>query len=96
MSAAPGRQTATQANGGGSSLINFAMNFAQSAEDGTMPLLHCMAAPDAQSGALYEPGGITATAGLPVRKRLEPMCTSAAAKKILWEESARAVGEFAV
>ena len=96
MKAAPRRQTTTQDKGGGSAFINFMMRFAQSAEDGTMPLLHCMAAPDAQPGAIYEPGGITALAGPPVKKALEPMCRTAEAKRILWEESAKAVGDFAV
>ena len=96
MKAAPRRQTTTQDKGGGSAFINFMMRFAQSAEDGTMPLLHCMAAPDAQPGAIYEPGGITALAGPPVKKALEPVCRSAEAKRILWEERAKAVGDFAV
>ena len=94
--AMPGWQTTTHVIGGGFLFINFMMRFAQSAEDGTMPLLHCMAAPDAQPGAIYEPGGITALAGPPVKKALEPMCRTAEAKRILWEESAKAVGDFAV
>ena len=61
-----------------------------------MPLLRCMAAPDAQSGDFYEPGDVTALAGLPVKKALEPLCTNAAAKRLLWDESAEAVGDFAV
>ena len=96
VKAMPGLQTTTHVIGGGFLFINFMMRFAQSAEDGTMPLLHCMAAPDAQPGAIYEPGGITALAGPPVKKALEPMCRTAEAKRILWEESAKAVGDFAV
>ena len=88
------RQVTTQANGGmgGAWFTNLLMYFSQSAEDGTMPLLHCMAAPDAQSGDFYEPrGGFT---GLAVKKPLEKLCTDAAAKALLWEESGKAVGKF--
>ena len=68
------------------------MYFSQSAEDGTMPLLRCMAAPDAQSGDFYEPrNGIT---GLAVKKPLEKLCTDPASKALLWEESGKAVGNF--
>ena len=77
---------------GGSWFTSILMYFSQSAEDGTMPLLRCMAAPDAQSGDFYEPrGGFT---GLAVKKPLEKLCTDAAAKALLWEESGKAVGKF--
>ena len=38
--------------------------WAQSAEDGTMPLLHCIAAPDALSGEFYEPADGDGRTGL--------------------------------
>lgn len=88
------RQVTTQANGGmgGAWFTNLLMYFSQSAEDGTMPLLRCMATPDAQSGEFYEPrGGI---AGPAAKTPLEKLCTDAAARAMLWEESTKAVGKF--
>ena len=44
--------------------------------------------------ASYEPGGIFS--GPAARTALEPVCTDAAARRVLWEESSKAVGEFVV
>ncbi len=77
---------------GGSWFASLLMYFSQSAEDGTMPLLRCMVAPDAQSGDFFEPrGGMTGPAE---KKPLEKLCTDPAAKELLWEESGKAVGKF--
>lgn len=69
------------------------MRFAQSAEDGTMPLLHACAAPTAASGELWEPPGM---AGLPVRVAWESICTDPSAATMLWEESEKACGAWAL
>jgi NAD(P)-dependent dehydrogenase (short-subunit alcohol dehydrogenase family) len=68
------------------------MRWAQSAEDGSMGILACTTAKIADAGSvIYEPAGI---GGLPVRKPLESICTDPAARKLLWEESERAVGKW--
>jgi hypothetical protein len=85
--------TQTTGGMGGAWFTNLLMSLSQSAEDGTVPLLTCMVGPAAQSADFYEPGGITGPA---VKKTLERICTDAAARKMLWEESEKAVGEFKV
>ena len=91
--AATNLQVTTASDGGmGSTWI---MSFAQSAEDGTMPLLHCCVSPDAANGELWEPPGIK---GPPVRVRLdkERICSEERACKVLWEESEKACGIWAL
>ena len=89
----PSRQVTTQSTGGmgGAWFTNMLMSFSQSAEDGTMPLLYCMARPEAQSGELYEPNGF---GGPAVKQRPDRLSSDATAKAVLWEESCKAVGEF--
>jgi NAD(P)-dependent dehydrogenase (short-subunit alcohol dehydrogenase family) len=93
LCAAPGLSATnlqvTTSSDGGMSGAGLMMGLAQSAEDGTMPLLHCCAGKGVVSGELWEPPGIK---GKPVRKELEPICTNAAACKMLWEESEKACG----
>ena len=86
----------TQAGGGmgGAWFTSLLMSLSQSAEDGAVPLLTCMARPEAQSGEFYEPSGLFT--GPAARKALEPVCTDPKARAVLWEESGRAVGEFVV
>jgi hypothetical protein len=66
--------------------------FAQSQEDGTMPLLRAAVGKEAKNGDLWEPNGITGP----------PICVAPSkeklidvkARKLLWEESEKAVGEW--
>ncbi len=69
------------------------MRFAQSAEDGTMPLLTCMVGAGVRSGELWEPAGI---AGPPVRVDLdaEAICANPASRAMLWAESEKACGAW--
>ena len=62
---------------------------AQSAEDGTMPLLTCVVAPEVSGGELYEPLIIT---GAPRRKKLEKTRVDEKNRKTLWEMSEKAAG----
>ncbi|ACO70040.1 predicted protein [Micromonas commoda] len=66
--------------------------FAQSVEDGTMPLLKAMLDDRLESGAFMEPKSMIW--GLPVVKELKGGCVSEANGKLLWEESEKAVGAF--
>lgn len=69
------------------------MRFAQSAEDGAMPLLWCMAGAGVQSGELWEPAGMTGPAA---RGDLdaEAICADPASREMLWRESEKAVGAW--
>lgn len=72
----------------------WAMRFAQSAEDGTMPLLMCCVGENSKNGEFYEPpNSLTGAATL---KPLETNCTNEAAKKVLWEESEKELGAWAL
>ena len=82
----------TTANDGGFS-SSFIMRWAQSAEDGTMSLLQCCAAPGVESGELWEPSVMT---GPTHRVAMEKICTDPKAGKTLWEESEKACGAWAL
>lgn len=94
VAAAPGLaatnlQVTTAATGGmGATWI---MRWAQSAEDGTMPLLHACAGTGVASGDLWEPRYMT---GPPVKVALEPVCTEPRAAAELWKASEEAVGAW--
>lgn len=78
------------------------MKFAQSEEDGTMPLLECIVSKNIKSGDLILPSdrglfGMLMNDGMrgwPVKRPFGKNCTSQEGKNILWEESERAVGRF--
>ena len=70
------------------------MRFAQSAEDGAMPLLHCCAGRGVKSGELWVPSGMGELKGPPGLKKLESACTEARAGQVLWEASEKACGEW--
>ncbi len=89
--AATNLQVTTAAQGGFADA--WIMRFAQSAEDGAMPLLTCMLAAGVRSGELYEPAGMT---GLAARVDLDAEAISAnpASRAMLWAESERACGAW--
>jgi NAD(P)-dependent dehydrogenase (short-subunit alcohol dehydrogenase family) len=70
---------------------------AQSAEDGAVPLLMCMASPDAESGDFFGPSIAGAlgpyTTGPAEKHEPEPFCTSPENTRLLWTASERAIGE---
>lgn len=81
--------TSAQQGGMGGSFTNMLMSMAMSAEDGTIGLLMAMCAKDAQSGDFYGPKGMS---GMAVKLKPEAMLTDPTSKKILWDESVKAVG----
>ena len=98
LCAAPGLastnlQVTTAASGGMAE--TWIMRYAQSAEDGTMPLLSAMLLPQAKNGGFYEPEGMTAMAGKAVSKdlRRERYC-DARALQLIWAESEKACGQW--
>jgi len=90
-------QVTTNQNDGMSE--TWVMRYAQSAEDGTMPLLQCCAGEGVANGDFYEPTkkamGMRAT-GPPAKFDLEKICTKEESRKILWEESEKACGVFTI
>ena len=93
--AATNLQVTTHAEGG--MAATWIMRFAQSAEDGTMPLLAAMLWPDAVNGGFYEPPGMAAMVGAATSKdlRKEKYC-DAKARALLWAESEKACGAWAL
>ena len=99
-------QTNTSASGAGwlhDTFLTYMMRFvAQSAEDGTMPLLQCVCSEGVKARAFYGAGnkgvvgqvmgdGVT---GPPQLVATEPLCTNTDSKKMLWELSEQACGSF--
>eukprot|EP00435_Cladocopium_sp_Y103_P058873 s657_g20.t2 len=95
--AATNLQVTTNQNDGMSE--TWVMRYAQSAEDGTMPLLQCCAGEGVATGDFYEPTkkamGMRCT-GPPAKFELEKICTKEESQKILWDESEKACGVFTI
>jgi len=89
--AATNLQTNTAGNGGMGWFGIQIMNFAQSAEDGTMPLLAAAFSPS-KSGDFWEPCEFFHMAGPPKTFDLEAVCVDENARKMLWEKSEEACG----
>lgn len=79
------------------------MKFAQSPEDGTLPLLICAMGLEATakaqavtvtSGELWEPRSMGGGTGHPERRKLTKEVTDAKSREMLWEESEKACGQF--
>lgn len=87
--AATNLQVTTHGDGGFAD--TWIMRYAQSAEDGAMPIIKCCMAAEVSQGDLWEPGMIT---GPPVKKAPEAICRNPASRRILWEESEKACGAW--
>ncbi|CAJ1355509.1 unnamed protein product [Effrenium voratum] len=70
------------------------MRWAQSGEDGTMPLLHCCLAAGLESGDFFEPNN--RWTGPPKKFVLDKICLKEDSRKMLWEESEKACGEWKI
>ena len=71
--------------------------FQQSAEDGTLGLLHCCCDPEAESGDFYGPEGSPIFATGPARKLpREEQLASEERREQVWRASEAAVGAFTV
>jgi len=99
LCAAPGlaatslQQTSFKAGGMGSG--TWFMAFAQSAEDGAVPLLTCCLSAGVKSGEFYEPANNGGTTGPAKLTPLEPVCLEAD-RGALWERSEKACGAWAL
>ena len=89
--AATNLQVTTHAEGGFAE--TWIMRWAQSAEDGTMPLLTCALAQGVRSGELYEPWGMGGPAAR-VDLDAEAISANPASREVLWRESEKACGAW--
>jgi hypothetical protein len=95
-------QANTNARGRVFGLTPFVYLFAQSAEDGSMPILECICREKLLQPAFYGPrhkgllGWLLddATFGPPVAMQPEPICVDSKSKKMLWMLSEEAVAAF--
>jgi NAD(P)-dependent dehydrogenase (short-subunit alcohol dehydrogenase family) len=87
-----GLQVTTGADGGMKGAM-WTMYMAQSAEDGTMPLLHACFG-EAENGTFWEPAN--GFSGLPVLKDFDKHCKDSEQQKILWETSEQACGPWSL
>jgi len=87
-------QVNTQENGGGMSGAMWIMRFAQSAEDGTMPLLTACFATEVKNGDFYEPDSFGGFYGKAAKKELNKNCSDPEAQMMLWEKSEVACAKF--
>jgi hypothetical protein len=97
--AAPGiSQTSLQTTAGssGAAVPEFVMRFAQSAEDGTMPLLTAMFGADTKNGDFFEPNGIGGIYGKVTKVKFDKNSTDKAQQQLLWEKSEEACGKFSI
>jgi hypothetical protein len=86
-------QVTTNDQGGMGSGMWF-MRFAQSAEDGSMPILSACFEPSPEPGKIWVPKyGVK---GPPVLQPLEPECLDMEARAMLWKKSEEACGSFVV
>ena len=74
-------------------LLAVAMNYmCQSGEDGACGIISCMMLPEVQSGQFWGCNGDLY--GPAVSLKPEKICTAEESKRLLWECSEKAVGEF--
>jgi len=99
--AATNLQVTTAADGGFHA--GWIMKFAQSPEDGTLPLLICAMGLEATekkpavavgSGELWEPSSYGGLSGHPAMRKLTKEVTDAQGREMLWQESEKACGPF--
>jgi NAD(P)-dependent dehydrogenase (short-subunit alcohol dehydrogenase family) len=72
------------------------MRFAQSAEDGTMPLAAACFDPSTNNGDFWEPEGSGNMKGPAVKVEYDKLSSDEASRKMLWEKSEEACGEFKI
>lgn len=95
--AAPGYSvTSLQTSSQGMKGVMWTSIMAQSAEDGTMPILQACYGPTAESGDFWEPANRGHSVGPAGKMDLTKECTDEASRKMLWEASEEACGAFKI
>jgi NAD(P)-dependent dehydrogenase (short-subunit alcohol dehydrogenase family) len=85
-------QTTSAENGGMGNML--VMRTAQSAEDGTMPLLAACFDPSTENGDFWEPSKMGALYGPAVKVAWDKPSADESNQKLLWGESEKACGKF--
>jgi NAD(P)-dependent dehydrogenase (short-subunit alcohol dehydrogenase family) len=86
----------TSAGNGGMTSNSSIMCLAQSAEDGTMPLLAAMFGTDTKNGDFYEPKNLYGIYGKVTKVKFDKNSSNHDQQKMLWETSEVACGKFTV
>ena len=73
---------------------SFIMAMAQSAEDGTMPLLSAMFGANTANGDFYEPAGLGGVYGKVTKVKYDKNSSDKDQQNLLWEKSEEACGQF--
>ena len=81
---------------GGMSGMMWSTMFAQSAEDGTMPLLSAMFDPTTKSGDFWEPANSGNMTGPAVKVKYDKYTNNKENADLLWKESEEACGQFVI
>ena len=84
----------TTAQTGGMGGGMWIMRMAQSAEDGTMPLLAACLDPNTESGDIWEPANGGNMRGPAIKGKYDKLSLDEEGRKLLWEKSEEAVGKF--
>ena len=87
-------QATTAQNGGMENML--IMKIAQTAEDGTMPLLAACFDPSTENGDFWEPSKMNAFYGPAVKVAWDKASLDEGSRKLLWEESEKACGKFEI
>jgi len=93
--AATNLQTTTAQKGGMGSGM-WIMRFSQSAEDGAMPLAAACFDPSTKNGDFWEPEGAGNMKGPAVKVEYDKLSSDESSRKMLWEKSEEACGEFKI
>lgn len=88
-------QQATNADGG-MGWNMWIMRFAQTAEDGAMPILSACFNENVEAGKIWLPSLSSGFRGPVILKPLEPVCMDKESREMLWEKSEAACGAFVV
>jgi NAD(P)-dependent dehydrogenase (short-subunit alcohol dehydrogenase family) len=87
-------QTTSKNEGGMANM--FIMKLAQSAEDGTMPLLAACFDPSTENGDFWEPSQGSSMYGPAVKVPWDKASLNEQNRKLLWDESEKACGKFVI
>jgi NAD(P)-dependent dehydrogenase (short-subunit alcohol dehydrogenase family) len=88
--------TVTTAQDGGMGSGMWFMRFAQSQEDGSMPIVAACFDPSTKNGSFWVPGAMGEFWGPTKQKDFDKLSKDATSRKLLWEKSEEAVGTFEV
>lgn len=84
----------TTASSGGMGSGNWFMRFAQSQEDGAMPIISACFDPSSTNGSFWQPSNMGGVKGPAKNIEMDKLSKNEASRKLLWEKSEEACGKF--